>query len=273
MRGRPAPRAVADALPRPAGDGRRLRLVQGRGLRGRRKAGVRGVLRLRAPRDGAAPPVPEVPPHRIRAGQARRGRRNVSRRAGALPSRLRPVAAQPDGAPRRRGIRLRRRLHRLQPGVPHPVPLVPLHPPRRRHDAARREDRRHRPAGTDRRQVGLLPAALGAARLAYARNGPGPHGRRGAAQARPKAALHHRRSGPVRRGTPCGPDGGGRPDMESAEGRRRDRPALRPRPGGAGRTGFRRSRNRSAPTCPPTSPSRVRGGTSPTTCCRSFSSP
>ena len=97
-------------------------------------------------------------------------------------------------------------------------------------------NRRHRPAGTDRRQVGILPAALGAARLAYARNGPGPHGRRGAAQARPKAPLHHRRAGPVRRGTPCGPDGGGRPDMESAEGRRRDRSALRPRPGGAGRT-------------------------------------
>ena len=29
---------------------------------------------------------------------------------------------------------------RLQPGIPHPVPLVPLHPPRRRHDAARRQE-------------------------------------------------------------------------------------------------------------------------------------
>ena len=37
--------------------------------------------------------------------------------------------------------------------------------------------------------------------------------------------------------------------------------------------GCRRSRNRSVPTRPPTSPSRVRGGTSTTTCCRSFSSP
>ena len=165
------------------------------------------------------------------------------------------------------------RLHRLQPGIPHPVPLVPLHPPRRRHDAARREDRRHRPAGTDRRQVGLLPAALGAARLAYARNGPGPHGRRGAAQARPKAALHHRRSGPVRRGTPCGPDGGGRPDMESAEGSAPRSTCATPSTGRPPAAGCRRSRNRSAPTRPPTSPSRVRGGTSPTTCCRSFSSP
>ena len=84
MRGRPAPRPVADALPRPAGDGRRLRLVQGRGLRGRRKAGVRGVLRLRAPRDGAASHLPEVPPYRIRAAQARGRGGHGSRRAGAL---------------------------------------------------------------------------------------------------------------------------------------------------------------------------------------------
>ena len=57
--------------------------------------------------------------------------------------RSRPVSAQWRrslmGAPRRRGLRLRRRLHRLQPGIPHPLPLVPLHPPRRRHNAARRE--------------------------------------------------------------------------------------------------------------------------------------
>ena len=50
MRGRPVPRPGVDALPRPAGDGSRLRLVQGRGLRGRAEAGGGRVLRLCAPR-------------------------------------------------------------------------------------------------------------------------------------------------------------------------------------------------------------------------------
>ena len=160
-----------------AGDGRRHRLVQGSSLRGRRKAGVRRALRLRAPRDGAASPGAEVPPHRRRAAQARRRRKQSPRRAGALPPRLGPVAAQPDGAPGRRGIRLQRRLRRLGRRVPRPVPLVPGRAPGRRHDPSRREDRRRRQAGTHRRQVGLRQPPLAAARLADARNGPGPHGR------------------------------------------------------------------------------------------------
>ena len=92
MRGRPAPRAVADALPRPAGDGRRLRLVQGRGLRGRRKAGVRGVLRLRAPRHGAASLLPEVPPDRHRGCADSR-----ARRAWLSTSWCAPVPSPPSG--------------------------------------------------------------------------------------------------------------------------------------------------------------------------------
>ena len=157
--------------------GRHHRLVQGRGLRGHREAGVRRPLRLRAPRDGAAFPGAEVPPHRHGAAQARRRRKQSPRRAGALPSRLRPVAAQPDGAPGRRGIRLQHRLNRLGRRVPRPVPLVPGLAPGRRHDPSRREDRRRRQAGTHRRQVGLRQSPLAAARLADARNGPGPHGR------------------------------------------------------------------------------------------------
>ena len=45
------------------------------------------------------PPARRFPPHRRRAAQACRGRGNAPRRAGALPPRLRPVAARPDGAP------------------------------------------------------------------------------------------------------------------------------------------------------------------------------
>ena len=146
-------RALAShALPGQDGDGRRHRPVEGRGLRGCREAGSLRPLRLRAPRHGAGPPGPQVPPHRIRPAQARRRRGQGFGRAGALPSRVRPVAAQPDGAPRRRGRYISPGLRRLGRGVPHPVPLVPLHLPRRRHDAARREDRGHRPAGTHRRQ-------------------------------------------------------------------------------------------------------------------------
>ena len=68
------------------------------------------------------------------AAQARRRRGHGPRRAGAPLARLGPVAAQPDGAPRRRGIDLRHSLRRLRHRVPRPLPLVPLHPPGRRHD-------------------------------------------------------------------------------------------------------------------------------------------
>ena len=230
MRGRPAPRPGVDALPRPAGDGRRLRLVQGRGLRGGAEAGGGRVLRLRAPRHGAATPRPEVPPHRRRAAQARRGRGHVPRRGGALPPRLRPVAARPDGAPRRPGRRLSPGLPPLQRRLPHTLPLVPRRADGRRRDASRWEDGRHRQAGTLRRPVRLRQAALAAARRADARSGACPHGRRRAAQARPQAALGHRGPGPVHPGARGGPGRSGRPDMEPAQGRRFRRPALRPRP-------------------------------------------
>ena len=253
MRTRPAARPGVHALPQPAGDGRRHRLVQGRGLRGRRKAGVRRPLRLRAPRDRAASPGPEVPPHRRGPAQARRRRGHGPRRAGAPPARLRPVAAQPDGAPGRRGVDLRHSLRRLRRRVPRPLPLVPLHPPGRRHDPSRREDRGRRQAGTHRRPVGLRQAPLAAAGLADARNAARPRCRRGAAQARAKGALDHRRTGAAGPRTRCGPGRSGRPGMESAQGRRIRRPALRPRSGGPP-AGCRWSRNPDGPTRPPTCP-------------------
>ena len=144
----------------------------------------------------------------LRPARPRGGHR--PRRAGALPSGLRPVAAHPDGPARPARLRLPRRLRPLQRRLPDPVPLVPGHADGRRHDAAGRQDRRDHQAGTHRRPVGLRQAALAAARLAAPRNAPHPHGRRRASQARPQAPLDHRRAGPVRPGTRGGPGRSGR---------------------------------------------------------------
>ena len=231
MRTRPAPRPGVHALPQPAGDGRRHRLVQGRGLRGRRKAGVRRALRLRAPRHGATAPGAEVPPHRRGPAQARRRRGHGPRRAGAPLARLGPVAAQPDGAPGRRGIDLRHSLRRLRRGVPRPLPLVPLHPPGRRHDPSRREDRGRRQAGDSPPTGRASPSASGGCatgrcpeRCSSSRPTRCGSGTR---EGRSRPPTHRRcwpsnamRSRPER-ATRCG----------ARPGRRIRRPALRPRPG------------------------------------------
>ena len=164
------------------------------------------------------------------------------RRAGALPPRLGPVAARPDGAPRRPGRRISPGLPPLQRRLPHTLPLVPGRAAGRRRDASRWEDGRHRQAGTHRRPVRLRQAALAAARRADARSGARPHGRRHPAQARPQAALDHRGPDPVRPGARRCPGRSGRPDMEPAQGRRFRRPALRPRPDRPRRRASRRGR-------------------------------
>ena len=147
------------ALPRPAGYGCRLRLVQRRGLPGRPQAGGRRAHRLRPPRDRAGHPDPQVPPHRRRAAPAgpcpeRLPRIKYGASSGGpapRPPRLRPVAARPPGAPRRRGRRLPPRRRHIERGLPHPFPLVPRYADGRGHRTLRRAHHRHRPAGADHR--------------------------------------------------------------------------------------------------------------------------
>ena len=126
----PAPRR--HALPRPAGDGRRLRLVQGRGLRGRQMAGGRGAGRLRPPRHRPGSPHSQVPPHRRRPAPPGPGRGHDPGRPASQPSRIGTLAARPPGAPRRPGRRLPPGVGRRQPVPPHPLPLVPRHADGRR---------------------------------------------------------------------------------------------------------------------------------------------
>ena len=116
--------------------------------------------------------------------------------SGAPVSRLRPVAAQPDGAPGRPGRHLPAGLRRLHRRLPHPVPLVPLPAPGRRPDPARRQDRGHPPAGTHRRPHRLRQAPLAAARGTRARHGAGPDGRRGAPHGTPAGCCPHPRCRP-----------------------------------------------------------------------------
>ena len=202
MRGRPAPRPGRDALPRPPGDGGGVGLVPGRGVRGGGEAGNRRVLRFSASRRRPPAPDSEVPPNRRRAAPSL-GRGGPVAGGGSAPiSRLGPVAAQPDGAHGRAGRRLPAGLRRLQRSLPHPVSLVPGPAPGRRPDSARRQDRGDRQAGTHRRPDRLRQAALAAARRTYARHGADPDDGRGAAQARPQAALRFTRTGPAGPGTP-----------------------------------------------------------------------
>ena len=81
---------------------------------------------------------------------------------------------------------------------PRPLPLVPRHAAGRRPDPARRQDRRHRPAGPHRRQDGLLQAALAAHPGAAPRRRVPADARRGAAAPCPKAARPEPRRGPLR---------------------------------------------------------------------------
>ena len=251
----------------------RRRAAAGQGASGN---GVRRLPPLRQPRRGEIQGR-QGPARRSRPGDAAPGRPRPVREAerpgrprGGLP--LAPARRRrrdaPGGAVRREGAqplgqgrqgrRAGRRHHRgSEEGDPlprRPAPASPpLHPPRRRHDAARREDRGDRPAGTDRRQVGLLRAAQAAAERPHPGHAPGPHGRRRAAQARPQGAVEHRRAGSSRRGTRGGTSRGGRQDMDAVRDQRRHRPALRagtggPRrraaPGAGTRTGRRARRRR-----------------------------
>ena len=191
-------------LRRPAGAGRHVRRVEERGLRGGRRAGGRGPRRPRAPRGGPDTADPPLPHHRQGTGRAGRERGLQPRRPAALPPRLRPVAAHPDGPARRPGRRIPPGLdssRRRPPGRP---PPVPGRSPRRRHDPSGRADRGDRKAGTRRRQDGLLTAALEAAGRAAPRYGPRPGHRRGAVETRPKDAAPHR-GGAARPGTGRGP--------------------------------------------------------------------
>ena len=151
------------------------------------------------------------------------------RRPAALPPRLHPVAAHPDGPARRPGRHIPPGLDRGRRRPPGRPPPVPGRTPRRRLDPSWRADRGDRKAGTRRRQNGLLTAALEAARRAAPRNGPRPGHRRGAVETRPQDAAPHR-GGAARPGT------GTRPSATRGRGvaSRRLRPARQSaeRPGG-----------------------------------------
>ena len=134
-------------------------------VRGLEDAGSR---RTRAPRGGPHTADPPLPPHRQGTGRAGRGRglhRRVeygggSRRSAALPPRLHPMAAHPDGPARRPGRHIPPGLDHSRRRPPGRPPPVPGRSPRRRHDPPRRAHRGDRKAGTRRRQDGLLTAAL-----------------------------------------------------------------------------------------------------------------
>ena len=191
-------------LRRPVGAGRHIRRVEECGLRGGPRAGGRGSRRTRAPRGGPDTADPPLPPHRQGTGRAGRGRGRQHRRPAALPPRLRPVAAHPDGPARRPGRHIPPGLNHSRRRPPGRPPPVPGRSPRRRHDPPRRANRGDRKAGTRRRQDGLLTAALEAARRAAPRNGPRPGHRRGAVETRPQDAAPHR-GGAAGPGTGRGP--------------------------------------------------------------------
>ena len=94
------------ALPGPAGTGRPLRLVPGRGVRSRCPAGRPGDGGSRPPRLALGSPHPPPRPHRRRGGVAGRVG-GKDRRGVAVPSTpVPPVAAGIAGTPGRRGRHL-----------------------------------------------------------------------------------------------------------------------------------------------------------------------
>ena len=251
MRRRAAAASGRDALPRPNGARRRLRLVEGRGVQGRPEAGGGRARSSRPPRYGPHPSDGEVPPHRRRSAPSGAMGRHERGRAASHPSRLRPVAAHPPGVPRRRRRRLPPRLRRLQHRLSHAIPVVQSRAHGRSYRALRRTDPRRSQAGTRRRQDGLRQARMEAVGRADPRRSPRARARRGAAAPRPQAASV---SGICR-------------------------PSPRPSTWGRRWTGYSRTAlfrwNRSSRKrpSPGTFPPSVRGGTFPTTCCPPFSSP
>ena len=178
------------------------------------------------------------------------GLRRLAREQGMalevlLPSRPRlgPVAARAPGTARRPGRRLPPRLHHIQHRLPSALPLVSRHADGRRPDSARRQDRRHRPAGTHVRQDGLQQAALATPAGDAPRSRPPADARRGAAAPRPQDARPDLPCGALCAGERGGGSGPGRPCVAAALRQRRRRPAGGRRPPAP----RRRSPRRAAP--------------------------
>ena len=187
------------------------------------------------PRYGPHPADGEVPPHRRRSAPSGAMGRHERGRAASHPSRLRPVAAHPPGAPRRRRRRLPPRLRRLQHRLPHAVPVVQGRAHRRSHRALGRTDPRRSQAGTHRRQDGLLQAHMEAVGGAGPRRSPRARARRGAAETRPQAAHRRSRARHVGPGARRGPGRRRRARLASAVHRRGHRPGVGAGPDTAGR--------------------------------------
>ena len=191
--------ALPRAPPRPAGGGRRLRLVEGSGLRELRGAGERGAGGLRAPRLGADARNPPLLPHRRGAAAAGLRRGCEGGRAAQNPTGLEPVEAAPHGAAGHRCRRLPPRLGHIDPGPSPPLPLVSRHADGRRRRAPRRACDRRRPAGSGHRPHGLLQAALAAQGGDPARRLAPAHARRGRGSGTPAGCWWERRPSPTSR--------------------------------------------------------------------------
>ena len=226
MRRRAAAASGRDALPRPNGARSRLRLVEGRGVQGRPEAGGGRARGSRPPRYGPHPSDGEVPPHRRRSAPSGAMGRHERGRAASHPSRLRPVAAHPPRAPRRRRRRLPPRLRRLQHRLSHAIPVVQSRAHGRSYRALRRTDPRRSQAGTRRRQDGLRQARMEAVGRADPRRSPRARARRGAAAPRPQAAHGRSRARYVGAGARRGPGRRRRARLASAVHRRGHRPEV-----------------------------------------------
>ena len=144
-----------DALPRPAGGGGYLRLVQGSRLQVRGKADGIKSRGISTPRHGTHTPDAQVPPHRKGVAPSGPRRRQGHGRPAPQPSRLHPLAAGAAGPVRRPGRHLPGGLRRVQRGPSHRLPVVSGHAFGRGNRPSRRKDRRYPAARTHLRQGGL----------------------------------------------------------------------------------------------------------------------
>ncbi len=206
--------------------------VPQRGLRGRGTAGRGRLLRRRAPRLRLPSRRPAVPPHRQGTGAAGRCGGPFRQRVAPRLPRLRPLAADPAGAPGRRGRRLPPGRRPLRRGPSPPAALVPRGAPGRRRRASRRAHPGHRAAGPHLRPLPLRHPHVEAAEHAPARSGAGPDARRRAPPPLPKVAGRLPRPGVPGPGARRGGGGPGRSRVESP-GREHCR-HLTPGPGRAG---------------------------------------